>query len=327
MCRKILIIAFFPLLAGICLADKKTDTATKKTTPKTYGSASVNKVAGVDEDFVFRCDIKEWPAIIGEDIAVRIDGIAPPSIVAREGGPGKFFESQTKKFLERTFVRARAIRLENIRRGRTFSIVADVVVDSNSLADLMIEEGLARRYATEEKQRVTAKKPVPVKYRPGTSVAHPAGLAGDEKQAGAQNEVVYIASKNSKIFHRSTCRYSKSISSKNLVKFASKAKVLQTGRRPCKTCSPFIVEGGVMMPPKVRQITNFVTETERALSGFSQDAMAMRGRLPELRNIIRELAQVAPEIQDKELQGCLSTLEVKARNCRDCIERRLLMKN
>lgn len=127
MYRKMLIIVTFSLLAGICLADKKTDTATRTTTPKTYGSASVKKVTGVDERFVFRCDIKEWPAIIGEDIAVRIDGIAPPSIVAREGGPGKFFELQTKKFLERTFARARTIRLENIKRGRTFSDRKSVV--------------------------------------------------------------------------------------------------------------------------------------------------------------------------------------------------------
>jgi len=238
MYRKMLIIATFSLLAGVCLADKKTDTTTRTTTPKTYGSATIKKVTAVDERFVFRCDIKDWPAIISEDIAVKIDGIAPPSIVAREGGPGKFFESQTKKFLEKTFARARTIRLENIRRGRTFSIVADVVVDSNSLADLMIEEGLARRYVWEEKQRITAKKPVPAKYHPGTSVARPAGPPSDEKQAGAQSEVMYIASKNSKIFHRSTCRFSKTISPKNLVKFDSRAKALQTGRRPCKTCSP-----------------------------------------------------------------------------------------
>ena len=238
MYRKMLIIATFSLLAGVCLADKKTDTATRTTTPKTYGGATIKKVTGVDERFVFRCDIKEWPAIIGEDIAVRIDGIAPPSIVAREGGPGKFFELQTKKFLERTFARARTIRLENIKRGRTFSIVADVVVDSNSLADLMIEEGLARRYVWEEEQRITIEKPVPTQHHRGTSVARPAGLPSDEKQATPQNEVMYIASKNSKIFHRSTCRYSKTISPKNLVKFDSRAKALQTGKRPCKTCSP-----------------------------------------------------------------------------------------
>jgi micrococcal nuclease len=238
MYKKMLIIATFSLLAAICLADKKTDTATRPTTPKTYGSAAVKKVTAVDERFVFRCDIKEWPAVIGKDIAVKIDGIAPPLIVERGEMPNKFFELQTKKFLQRAFAAARAIRLENIKRGRTFSIVADVVVDSNSLADLMIEEGLARRYTAEEKQRITVKKPVPEKYSPDISMPRSVRPASDEKQATPQSELMYVASKNSKIFHRSTCRYSKSISSKNLVKFDGRAKALQTGRRPCKTCSP-----------------------------------------------------------------------------------------
>jgi hypothetical protein len=81
------------------------------------------------------------------------------------------------------------------------------------------------------------------------------------------------------------------------------------------------------MPPEVKQIEDFVKETETALSGFSLDVMAMRGRLPALRGIIPKLAQVALETEDKELQVCLSVLEIKARNCRDCIERRLLIKS
>lgn len=79
------------------------------------------------------------------------------------------------------------------------------------------------------------------------------------------------------------------------------------------------------MPPKVKQIEDFLMETESALSGFSLDAIAMRGRLPALRGIIPKLAQVALETEDKELQVHLSVLEIKARNCRDCIERRLLI--
>ncbi len=81
------------------------------------------------------------------------------------------------------------------------------------------------------------------------------------------------------------------------------------------------------MPPEVKQIEDFVMETETALSGFSLDAIAMRGRLPALRGIIPKLAQAVLETEDEELQACLSVLEIKARNCRDCIERRLLIKS
>ena len=79
------------------------------------------------------------------------------------------------------------------------------------------------------------------------------------------------------------------------------------------------------MPPEVKQIEDFLMETETALSGFNLDAIAMRGRLPALRGIIHKLAQAALETEDEELQVHLSVLEIKAGNCRDCIERRLLI--
>ena len=81
------------------------------------------------------------------------------------------------------------------------------------------------------------------------------------------------------------------------------------------------------MPPKVEQIEDFLMETERALSGFSLDAIGMRGRLPALRGIVPKLAQAALETEDEELQEYLSILEIRARNCRECIERRLLIKS
>lgn len=220
MCRKTLIISILCVSAGVCFADKKTEHGSRTKTVRTYGGAIVEKVTGVGEGFVFRCDIKEWPAVIGDDIAVRIDRIGPPLIVTSGSMPNKFFESQLNKYLEETFAKAQAVRLENIKRGRTFSIIADVIVDSNSVADLLIAEGLARRYAKGEEPHI------------GT------GQVSEQIPAGASNEAVYVASKNSKVFHRPGCRYAKIISDGNLVRFNSKAEAMQTGRRTCKTCSP-----------------------------------------------------------------------------------------
>jgi len=169
---------------------------------------------------VYKRQIKAWPAVIGEDITVRIDGVGPPLIVTSGGMPNKFFKSQLNKYLEIMFAEAQGVRLENIKRGRSFSIVADVIVDSNSVADLLIGEGLARRYVEGEEARI------------GT------GQLSEQIQATAANEAVYVASKNSKIFHRPGCRYAKIISAENLVRFDSKGAAVQTGRRPCKTCNP-----------------------------------------------------------------------------------------
>jgi len=221
MCRKMLVLGIFLCVsAALCLADKKTETGSGTKKVKTYGGAIVEKITGIDKGFVCRCNIKEWPAVIGQDIAVRIDAVGPPLIVTSGGMPNKFFESQLNNYLAKTFAKAQAVRLENIRRGRTFSIVADVIVDSNSVADLLIEQGLARRYAKGEEPHIST------------------GQVSEKIQATTANQAVYVASKNSKIFHRPGCRYAKIISDKNLVRFNSKAEATQTGRRACKTCSP-----------------------------------------------------------------------------------------
>ncbi len=79
------------------------------------------------------------------------------------------------------------------------------------------------------------------------------------------------------------------------------------------------------MPPTIEQIAEFVVETEKGLSGFDLDAMAMRGRLPTLRGIIKLLGQTTFEGGQQELKQRLIELESLAENCRDCIERRLLI--
>jgi hypothetical protein len=79
------------------------------------------------------------------------------------------------------------------------------------------------------------------------------------------------------------------------------------------------------MPPTIEQISEFVMETEKGLSGFDLDAMAMRGRLPTLRGIIKLLGQTTFEGGQKKVKQRLIELETKAENCRDCIERRLMI--
>ncbi len=238
MCRKILIITILCVPAVVCSAAKKIEVGPRAMAPKTYGGAVVEKVIGVDEGFRFRCDVKGWPAVIGKDIAVKIDGIEAPLIAATEAGPNKFFELQAIKFLERAFARAQSVRLENIKRGRTFSIVADVIVDSNSVADLLITEGLARRYVGAQETRISVGQRRGTRYDEDISVGRYGGQAGEKAQAGSPSEAEYVASKNSKVFHRAGCRYAKIVSASNLVRFDSKGEAQQTGRRACKTCNP-----------------------------------------------------------------------------------------
>lgn len=51
-------------------------------------------------------------------------------------------------------------------------------------------------------------------------------------------EYKYVASKNSKVFHKPDCSSAKRISSKNLIGYNSRGEATKVDRRPCKRCKP-----------------------------------------------------------------------------------------
>ena len=68
-----------------------------------------------------------------------------------------------------------------------------------------------------------------------TTVAKKRGKPGT-KPVVAKYE--YVASKNSKVFHKPDCSSAKGISPKNLVSYNSRGEAIKTGKRPCKRCKP-----------------------------------------------------------------------------------------
>lgn len=210
------------VLAAVCTADIKLE---GEKTEKTYGNALIAKVIAVDNVYTFRCDVKGWPDVIGSDITVRISGIAAPLIVAQEGKPNRFFQTQAKKFLTAYLSDSKTIDLKNIRRGQDFSIIADVIADSNSLAEIMIENGLARRI-TMTRQQQNLKTP------------HSIAANRRREENKEPNTAVYVASKNSKVFHKSTCSSARRMTDKTRLTFSGRQQAGQSGRRPCKICKP-----------------------------------------------------------------------------------------
>jgi len=49
---------------------------------------------------------------------------------------------------------------------------------------------------------------------------------------------LYVASKNSEVFHKSDCRWAKRIAPKNLVRYKTREDAINDGKRPCKMCKP-----------------------------------------------------------------------------------------
>ncbi len=222
------------LAAAVCTADIRLQDRNKE---KTYGNALVAKIIAVDNTYTFRCDIEGWPAIVGSDIPVKINGIFEPLIVAEEGKPNLFFQAQAKKFLASYLSESKTIDLKNIRRGQDFSLIADVVVDSNSLADILIENGLARRITRREMAEKAAKAKMSAQKQPAVKTARTlaANRPGEIKEVYTG---IYVASKNSKVFHRSTCSSAKRMTDKTRLTFSGRPQAEQSGRRPCKICKP-----------------------------------------------------------------------------------------
>jgi hypothetical protein len=54
----------------------------------------------------------------------------------------------------------------------------------------------------------------------------------------ALNKYKYVASKNSKVFHKPDCRWAQQISPKNLVGYNTRQEAIKAGKRPCKRCKP-----------------------------------------------------------------------------------------
>ncbi|MHC4623620.1 MAG: Ada metal-binding domain-containing protein [Planctomycetota bacterium] len=77
---------------------------------------------------------------------------------------------------------------------------------------------------------------------PQLSEATEGGAAGKEQAKPAANRAAtkyeYVASKKSKVFHKSECRSVVQISRENLVGYSTRAEAMKGGKRPCKRCKP-----------------------------------------------------------------------------------------
>ena len=83
--------------------------------------------------------------IIGEKISIRVNGIDTPEIRGK-CEKEKYDAKQAKEVVADILKDAEQIILKNMERGKYFRIAADVIVDEENLADMLIEAGIAVRY-------------------------------------------------------------------------------------------------------------------------------------------------------------------------------------
>ena len=76
--------------------------------------------------------------IIGEKISIRVNGIDTPEIKGK-CEKEKYDAKQAQQLVTDILKDAEKIELKNMERGKYFRIAADVIVDGESLGDLLVE--------------------------------------------------------------------------------------------------------------------------------------------------------------------------------------------
>jgi micrococcal nuclease len=83
--------------------------------------------------------------IIGEKISIRVNGIDTPELRGK-CEKEKYDAKQAQEMVADILNDAEQITLKSMDRGKYFRIAADVIVDGENLADMLIEAGMAVRY-------------------------------------------------------------------------------------------------------------------------------------------------------------------------------------
>ncbi len=110
-----------------------------------FSNIKVDEVTSIYDGDTFRVNISSYLDIIGKRVPIRINGIDTPELRAKcikEKNLAKKAKQLTVSILRS----AKIIELRNMKRGRYFRIIADVYVDNQNIADILIEKNLAVEY-------------------------------------------------------------------------------------------------------------------------------------------------------------------------------------
>ena len=112
---------------------------------KVYGDVEVSEVVRVYDGDTITVNIAGFPDIIGKKINIRINGIDTPEI-RDKNQIIKEFAKYVRDYVRNFLKDSKKVFLYNMKRDKYFRIVADVVVDNESLGVELIEKGFAKPY-------------------------------------------------------------------------------------------------------------------------------------------------------------------------------------
>lgn len=112
---------------------------------ESFGNYSPLKVNSVYDADTFRVDLSGWPDVVGKNIPIRVLGVDAPEIRGK-CEKEKIAAKKARQFTVDALNNARVIELRNIQRGKYFRLLADVFINNNNLASLLINAGHGRFY-------------------------------------------------------------------------------------------------------------------------------------------------------------------------------------
>ena len=99
---------------------------------------TVSRIVSITDGDTFRVDVDHWPAIIGDNMPVRIAGIDCPEM----RGADSLKAREARDFAAAELLSAQTVTLRDLNRGKHFRIEAEVYVDRLNLGELLIQTEL-----------------------------------------------------------------------------------------------------------------------------------------------------------------------------------------
>ena len=121
---------------------------TQKAAP-TYEDVQVENVTKIIDGDTIKVNIKNYPAIIGSNINIRLYGVDTPPIrtknqlIKQLGYQAKDF---VQKWINKVQNKNQKIMLKNLKRGKYFRIIANIEAEGKNLSKDLLTAGLAVPY-------------------------------------------------------------------------------------------------------------------------------------------------------------------------------------
>lgn len=145
-----IVVLFFSLSPALANAECSHDTNTFR---------CVKYVRNYDGDTI-TFNIQNVHPLLGNKISIRVNGIDTPEL--RTKNKCEKEKALKAKMVVQTILKpANRIDLVNIKRGKYFRIVADVIVDGKSISKILIKNKLAVKYDGGKKNKIDWCNPTP----------------------------------------------------------------------------------------------------------------------------------------------------------------------